>query len=413
MVSILSSPIELPSGLVLPNRLVKAAMAEGMATDSDPTDKHISAYTTWGSGGWGSIMTGNVEVSPVYRESNDTVLAKPSPSPTTLSAWKSWSHATQREGSPGIVQLVHPGRQSPPKAGDRPFSAPAIAPSAIPLNIGDGLLERVLAKVVFGTPRAMTVAEIKEVTEQFAYAAKMSYEAGFKAVELHAAHGYLLSTFLSPKFNTRTDDYGGSAAKRARIVVETIRAVRKVVPASFAVGLKLNSADVAGAENMEESLEQVGLIAAEQIDFLEISGGTYENPTMSTGNVKSKRTKDREAFFLDYAQAVRERHPNLILMVTGGFRSREGMENALKSGACDLIGVARPAAIWPHWPKETLLNEKVKDEEAIQSLDPVRPHWLLRMIPLRLINIGADSLYYAKQIGVIARGGIPVPPPKY
>lgn len=127
----------------------------------------------------------------------------------------------------------------------------------MPLNLGDSWLDQLVAKVAFGTPREMTLQDIEEVIQQFAAAAKFAYESGFKGVELHAAHGYLLTQFLSPKLNLRTDAYGGTAAKRAKIVIDIIRAVRKEVPASFCVGIKLNSADVAGHENLEENLEQV------------------------------------------------------------------------------------------------------------------------------------------------------------
>lgn len=237
----------------------------------------------------------------------------------------------------------------------------------------------------------MTVADIEEVIDQFAFAAKLSYEAGFRGVELHAAHGYLLSTFLSPKTNLRTDSFGGTPAKRARIVIEVVRAIRKVVPDSFCVGIKINSADVEGNESVEESLEQVGLIAAEQIDFLEISGGSYEKPRTIAGD-QAARSEKREAFFLDYASAVRGLYPNLILMVTGGFRSRKGMEAALQSGACDLIGIGRPAAVWPHLPKEVLLNEKVEEAAAVKKLNTLKLPLLLRMIPIKLIGFGTDSV---------------------
>ncbi|KAF9693280.1 hypothetical protein EKO04_008684 [Ascochyta lentis] len=158
-----------------------------------------------------------------------------------------------------------------------------------------------------------------------------------------------------------------------------------------------------GPFNLEESLEQVGLIAAEQIDFLEISGGSYEKPRMAVGD-QATRSEKREAFFLDYAAAVRERYPSLILMVTGGFRSRKGMQEALQSGACDLIGIGRPAAIWPHLPKEVLLNEKIEEAAAVKKLNTLKLPWLLRMIPIKFIGTGADTIYYAKQIQAIALG---------
>ncbi|KAJ4357027.1 hypothetical protein N0V95_002833 [Ascochyta clinopodiicola] len=370
---------------------LEAAMAEDMAENADPGDAHISAYTKWGSGGWGGVLTGNVEVSSKYRGSFKSVVAKPTLTETTRDVWKQWALTSQQEGTPTIVQLVHPGRQSPPKAGERGFFDQTIAPSPIPLNIGNGLLERALQKVAFGTPREMTIADIEEVIDQFSYAAKLAYETGFKGVELHAAHGYLLSTFLTPKTNLRTDAYGGTPAKRSQILIDVIRAVRKVVPDSFCVGIKINSADVGGDESLEESLEQVGLIAAEQIDFLEISGGSYEKPRMAVGD-QATRSEKREAFFLDYASTVRERYPKLVLMVTGGFRSRKGMEEALQSGACDLIGIGRPAAVWPHLPKDVLLNDKVDDTAAVKKLNKLKLPWLLRILPIKFIGTGADTV---------------------
>ena len=371
-------------------------MAEDMAVNAEPGDGHISAYTKWGTGGWGGVLTGNVEVSSRYRGSFKSVVAKSSMSEAARDVWKQWAFTSQQEGTPTIVQLVHPGRQSPPKAGDRGFFDPTIAPSPVPLNIGDGLLERALQKFAFGTPKEMTIADIEEVIDQFASAAKMVYEMGFKGIELHGAHGYLLSTFLTPKTNLRTDAYGGTPAKRARIVIEVLRAIRKVIPATFCVGMKMNSADVGGNESLEDSLEQVGLIAAEGIDFLEISGGSYENFSMSDGG-QATRSEKREAFFLDYASAVRERYPDLILMVTGGFRSRKGMEEALQSGACDLIGIGRPAAVWPHLPKEVLLNEQVEEAAAVKKLHKLKLPFLLRIIPVRFIGAGADTVSSCRQ----------------
>jgi 2,4-dienoyl-CoA reductase-like NADH-dependent reductase (Old Yellow Enzyme family) len=331
----------------------------------------------------------------------------------TRKVWEQYAEAIQRKGTPGIVQIVHPGRQSPVKSGNKGFLEKTIAPSAIPLNLGPGLLDKLVGALVFGTPREMTLGDIDEVVQQFATGAKAVYEAGFKGIELHAAHGYLLSQFLSPTSNQRTDAYGGNAAKRAQIVIDVIRAVRKQVPASFCVGLKLNSADSGGAGNLEESLEQVGLIAAEQIDFLEISGGSYENPRMfAADSPRAARTAAREAFFLDYAKAVRARYPNIILMVTGGFRSREGMKAALESNACDLIGIGRPAAIYPHWPKDVILNEEVEDKDAVVKLSLVKPKGLAAWIPVRLIHAGVDAIYYAGQIQRIGEGKTTIPPPE-
>lgn len=369
-------------------------------------------------------------MSSIYTGSPSNVVSQSTSPQEMKGVWKRWATAAQQNsklklceflvavtnaisGTPTLVQLVHPGRQSPVGCGDRRFFEKAIAPSAVPLVLGDGMLDRLLQKVLFGIPREMTVKEIREVVQQFASAAKLVYDSGFKGVQIHAAHGFLLTQFLSPKSNVRTDDYGGTPSKRARIVIDVIRAIRSVVPSSFCVGIKLNSADVGGAESLGESLEQVGLIAAEKIDFLEISGGTIEKLRMATGdNPVSQRTMRREAFFLDYARAVRAQYPDIVLMVTGGFRSRNGMQAALESNACDLIGLGRPAAVWPKLAKEVLLNKKVKDEDAKVDLRLVRGNWFVRNMAPRLVGVGVDVLYYARMIARLAEGKPTYPPPE-
>jgi 2,4-dienoyl-CoA reductase-like NADH-dependent reductase (Old Yellow Enzyme family) len=305
------------------------------------------------------------------------------------------------------------------------------------MKLGPGALDWLLSKVLFGTPHEMTLDQIAETVAQFAGAAKLAYESGFKGVQIHAAHGFLLTQFLSPTSNKRTDAYGGTPEKRARIVVEVIRAVRAAVPASFCIGIKVNSADVGGAESLEESLQQIGLITNEAIDFIEISGGTMENLRMAKGDPssssqgpeKSERTLHREAFFLDYARAVRARYPDVLLMLTGGFRSRRGMQDALDSGACDMVGVGRPSVIWPRWAKEVLLNKEVEDGDARVDLEFVKPTGLAAWVPLKLVGLGADvvsegellqcrselvanilQLYYANQILRLADGKETVAP---
>ncbi|PVI08104.1 FMN-linked oxidoreductase [Periconia macrospinosa] len=397
----LAEPLTLPSGLVLRNRLLKSAMAESMAgPKSNPADGHMTVYRTWSEGGWGCVLTGNVDVTTVYMGGPTNIAISSTPDAQTIELWKRWATAAQNQDTPGIVQLVHPGRQSF-VATRRGFFEPAIAPSPVPVVTGPGILEGLMSKLLFGTPREMTVAEIETVTQQFAHAAKFVYEVGFKGVEIHGAHGYLLTQFLSPKTNLRTDDYGGTPEKRARIVVEIIRAIRAVVPPSFCVGIKFNSADVGGHESLEESLQQVSLVAAEQIDYINISGGTLENMKMSGHDQpKAERTIQREAFFIDYARKVRNSFPNVILAVTGGFRTRKGMVAALESGACDIIGVGRPATVWPHLPKEIILNDKVPDEQADLSLALVQPPWWIKYLGIKMINFAADTVSSDDELGV-------------
>lgn len=279
----IAKPITLPSGLTLPNRLVKAAMAEAMCPDGVPTPALNAAYEPWADGGWGLVLTGNVQVDErwVGQPGDNTRVADEA---AMLAAWKPWARACKKNaaggsgGSPTLVQINHPGRQSPLGAGRRGFFAKTLAPSAVPLKLGEGVLARVASAVVFGTPKAMSVDEVAEVVRQFAATARVSAEAGFDGVQIHAAHGYLLAQFMSPHTNRRTDAYGGSPVKRARIVVEVVRAIRAATPAGFTVGIKFNSVDHQAEAELKDTIEQLRAIVDAGVDFLEVSGGSYEDP---------------------------------------------------------------------------------------------------------------------------------------
>jgi len=208
---------------------------------------------------------------------------------------------------------------------------------------------------LFKTPRALTEVEIREIVGRFATSACLAREAGFAGVQIHAAHGYLISQFLSPHHNRREDDWGGDPARRSRFLLEVYRAIRAAVGSDFPVGIKLNSADfLRGGFSEEASMAVVDAIAAEGIDVIEISGGTYESPAMVGHRVKESTMK-REAYFLEYAEKVRKR-VETPLVVTGGFRSGPAMLEALNSGATDLIGLGRPLAVEPDLPKRLMAD---------------------------------------------------------
>ncbi|KAJ9326978.1 hypothetical protein DTO027B5_5576 [Paecilomyces variotii] len=415
MPSVLSDPVKLPCGVVLPNRLSKAAMAEQMAKSSDhtPDDSFVQAYSRWAEGGWGSILTGNVQVDANYLGGpNDLAPPRdynPEKDAAVLQRWKKYADACQKHGSPGIVQLCHPGRQSPLGAGERGLLTSTIAPSPIPLDIGDGILATLVRMLVFPTPREMTVPDIETVTRQFVDAARLMADAGFSGIELHGAHGYLIDQFLSPKTNHRTDAYGGTPERRAKFLLDIITETRKAVPANFCIGIKLNSADH-DSSNFEDVMTQIGLVVAAGIDFIEISGGSYESPKMMGYELAQKqqrqtssRTAAREAFFLDFAREARKRYPDVVLMLTGGFRSRQGAEAAVKENACDLVGIGRPACVNPRFA-HLLLDEGTKDEEAQLPLEKAPVPTLMKWLPVKIQSAGAESVYYMAQIQRLAKG---------
>ncbi|RAK95178.1 NADH:flavin oxidoreductase/NADH oxidase family protein [Aspergillus ibericus CBS 121593] len=403
----LHESVRLPCGLVFPNRLAKAAMAESLAGSVNaPTPTLLEAYNQWSQGGWGALLTGNVQVDVDHlgtprdvalhaeytgKEGNEALVEN----------WTQYAQTCQQHGTPCIVQVCHPGRQSLRFAGRRGIFAPPIAPSAVPMQMGDGLVQRLINWLVFPPPREMTQADIDRVTRQFVDAARLMADSGFAGIELHGAHGYLIDQFLNSKSNKRTDAYGGSAENRAKFVVDMIHAIREAVPPTFAVGIKLNSADHSSS-TFEDTMTQIQLLTEAGIDFLEVSGGSYENPTMM-GPEKSQRTVAREAFFIEFATETRKRFPNLVLMLTGGFRTRAGAESALKQNACDVVGIGRPAAINPKLPL-VLLDESIPDEEAQLILKRVPMPFLAQLLSLKGVGAGLESSFYAKQIRRLAMG---------
>jgi 2,4-dienoyl-CoA reductase-like NADH-dependent reductase (Old Yellow Enzyme family) len=332
----LDAPLQLPSGLVLPNRVAKAAMSECLATsDGMPTEALVQLYERFSVGGSGLLITGNAIVDPGGRtEPNNVLLIEDRYAAEDLERLAAWARAAKAGGSAAFVQLSHAGRQTP-----RTVTWTPVAPSAVRLRGMGGL---------FSTPAALVQAQIEALVDRFARAAVMAEEAGFDGVQVHGAHGYLVSQFLSPLTNLRDDRYGGDLHGRMRFLIEVVRRIREFTRPGFSVAVKLNSADFQrGGFTLEDSMMVAQALAAEGIDLLEISGGTYEKPAM-VGSARAPRasTIAREAFFLEYAQRMRE-VVDLPLMVTGGFRTRAAMIEALAAGATDLIGMARPLALAP------------------------------------------------------------------
>ncbi len=323
----IETPFTLPGGLTLRNRLAKAALSEQLGTLANaPSTKLDTLFTQWSHGGFGLVLTGNVMVDRrALGEPRNVVIEDE----RHFAELQRWATATKSGGASAWMQINHPGRQSPRVLSPRP-----VAPSAVGVRGAAGQ---------FARPRALSDAEIHELIERFATAAGIAVRAGFDGIQIHGAHGYLISQFLSPLTNQREDAWGGTPEKRMRFLLEIVRAVRERIGGA-ALGVKLNSADFQrGGFSEQESMDVVEALSAEQLDLLEISGGTYESVALF-GNAESQRasTRSREAYFLEYAEQVRARAA-MPLMLTGGLRTRAGMDAALASGAIDLIGLGRPA----------------------------------------------------------------------
>jgi 2,4-dienoyl-CoA reductase-like NADH-dependent reductase (Old Yellow Enzyme family) len=318
-------------------------MSEQLATlDHRPTADLIRLYTRWACGGAGLLVTGNVMIDrSAVAEPRNVVLEDARDLPRLAQ----WAQVGRGAGVHLWVQLNHPGRQAL-----RFLSPQPVAPSAVPMR---------LARRAFAAPRALTAAEIPHLIERYAGAAALAKTAGFTGVQIHAAHGYLISQFLSPLTNRRSDAWGGTPAKRRRFLLEIYRATRTLVGREFPIGVKLNSADFQrGGYTAQESLEVAQVLAHEGVDVLEISGGTYESPVMvgPLAVPQPESTRQREAYFLDYVRQVRHTVAT-PLMLTGGFRSRAAMTAAIAEGSVDIIGLARPMAVEPDLPARLLTGQ--------------------------------------------------------
>ncbi|CAF1277921.1 unnamed protein product [Adineta steineri] len=398
----IAQPFEFPCGLKLSNRIVKAAMEESLGSgDNQPNEYIYRLYERWAKGSYGLLITGNVIIDERY-PGLMTDLMISNKDKIDIEKWKQYANICQSYGTPTIVQINHAGRQSP--IGKRPLKQPAIAPSPIPMALGDNIFARTIQRFILRTPEEMTRAQIDEAIQKFADGAEIVAKAGFAGVEIHGSHGYLVSSFLSPKTNKRIDDYGATPKDRMKFLFQIIDAIRNVVPQKFAVGVKLNSADFStGGLTEEESYDQIRWIDEHgSIDFIEISGGTYEAPAM--GGIEyqsqSERTRKREAYFIEFAAKVRN-ITTIPLIVTGGFRTRQGMNDAIHSNACDFVGIGRPACIQFNLP-EILLDKSIADENARALQYNIHGSHIFNLIPITGVGFGFASIWHNWQMHRVA-----------
>ena len=334
----MTDALHLPCRARLANRLAKAAITEGLADPRGwPTPALQTLYRGWSDAGFGLLISGNILVDGDHLERPGNVIIDRE-CPAQARALRAWTACATRDGAHFWAQLSHSGRQTPKAVNPHPLSV-----SDLQIGLAGGL---------FGKPQAMTVGEIQAVVEKFATAAGVCKAVGFTGVQIHAAHGYLLGSFLTPDVNNRSDSWGGSLENRARLLLDVVAAVRKRVGRGFPVAVKLNSADFQrGGFDVRDSLIVGKWLEAAGVDLLEISGGTYESPAMLGGAdanpdcapARKASTAAREAYFIEFARSLRQ-ELRMPIMLTGGLRSRAGMSAALEEGV-DVLGVARPVCI--------------------------------------------------------------------
>lgn len=397
----IADSLTLPCGAVLPNRLAKAAMTEGLADPQGRATPELERlYGLWADGGSGLLISGNVQIDRDHLERPGNVIIQGPQDDAALAGLRAMACAGTRAGGHIWMQISHAGRQTQVTVNPHPK-----APSAVAVG---------LPGKQFGLPEALTEAEILDLIERFGHAAEVAKETGFTGVQIHAAHGYLLSQFLSPRANLRTDQWGGSLESRARMLLAVVARVRAGVGPDFPIGVKLNSADFQrGGFAFEDSMVVARWLQDAGVDLLEISGGSYEQPAMM--DIQGMEAPDapkvaastaaREAYFVDFAKTMRA-SLTMPLLVTGGFRTRRAMNMALETGGADVIGLGRPLCVDTASPARLLAGADELDrwENKLKLLPP----WLsflggLKM--MRAVEGFAVTYWYYAQIDAIARTG--------
>ena len=376
-------------------------MTEGLAGRLGvPGEELCRLYKIWSDGGAGMLLSGNIMVDRHHLERPGNVVIDRPPDLEMRQALKRWANSATRKGNHFWAQISHAGRQTQKMVNAKPK-----APSAVKLALPGGQ---------FGEPVELNCGEIEDIISRFGICAAAVKEAGFTGVQVHAAHGYLLSQFLSPRSNRRTDEFGGALANRARPLLAIIEEIRSTVGPDYPISVKLNSADFQkGGFAFEDSLQVAQWLEAASVDLIEISGGTYEQPKLlgidgmeeeENQNIPAS-TLMREAYFVDFAMAMRKKL-KIPLMVTGGFRQSIAMKQAIESGGADVIGLGRPMCVMTDAPNQ-LLNgiDELPRYESQLALFPKWLLWLTKLKILRTVSSFAVQYWYYGQIDSLGRTG--------
>ena len=380
--NVLEEEMILPNGSILSNRIAKSAMSENLSNKyHEPTPVLIDVYKKWVQSGAGLLITGNIMIdSKAIGEPRNVVVENRK----NFELLKEWAKSVKGTNTHLWAQINHPGRQAMEQ-----INSDLKAPSAVPLKSGGRKGARKK------TPIALNENEILAIIEAFGNTAIILKDAGFSGVQIHGAHGYLVSQFLSPYSNVRTDKWGGSLENRARFVIEVYRKIRARVGSGFPIGIKLNSADFQkGGFSEEESMEVVKILSKEGIDLIEISGGTYEAPAMM--GKRKESTIKREVYFMDYIQKARK-ITNTPLMLTGGFRTTAVMKDAIVSNQLDIIGIARPFAVYPNIGNEIINESRMNFNTEIKKTG------------VKWIDGVMNIIWYESQIKRLGKGKVPKP----
>ncbi|KAJ3714986.1 hypothetical protein C8R42DRAFT_681286 [Lentinula raphanica] len=432
----------LPCGKVVPNRLVKVAMYEHLASirGGPPNRYHYALYSTWSEHDWGMIVTGNVIVSQDHLTLGRDMVVPRGLDDQTIRPFQKLAesiHGNKANRPLAIMQLSHGGRQSSNFLGGRLPFVPPLAPSALRSGQtleNEGIISNIFHLLLFQKPKAMSLADLDHLVSEFVRGAVLASQSGFDGIQLHAAHGYLLAQFLSPKSNIRTDEYSHDSLL---LLNRIVNAIRKAVPASFILGIKFNTGDYSGVEESKAQTTQDEraishlreIVAWRTIDFIEITGGDYENPNFvfSPGSTQSSRSS-RQAFFARFSARFMKELSSMsspndrlpLVLLTGGLRTPAHLYNVIASNHAHLLGIGRSSVLCPELPT-TLKNNQTTEVDLFNDFTPFKPEpdlslsftkrwpwtYIWRFVPrIKLIGAGVGIAWYALIIRQLAEGRI-------
>ncbi|MBD9650087.1 NADH:flavin oxidoreductase/NADH oxidase family protein [Ensifer sp. ENS09] len=358
----LFEPLQLPCGVTLSNRIAKSAMSDALGDGTGhPTPQQIRLYQRWAAGGLAVSIIGEVQLTAGYTENPGNLVLNEA---SDLGRFCELARHGGENGTQLWLQLGHAG-------------ALAYAPTSTPKGPS-----------AFNLPglrcAEITREETRQLPVQFARTARLAQQAGFGGVQIHAAHGFLLGQFLSPLFNKRSDEYGGAIANRMRPLLEAVEATRAAVGPNFPIAVKLNSSDeLEGGFDEEDALKVVATLHGSSVDLIDISGGTY-----FPGAKSASDRAGRGPYFLEFARRART-VTTKPLMLTGGFKTRAQAEDAVASGAVDIVGLARALVLEPSLPM--MWKADRKSEPLFPKFSDAPEGGITAWYTMRLAEIGADQ----------------------
>lgn len=357
----LGGSLALPCGAILKNRLVKSPMSDSLGTgEGDPTEAQGRLYERWALGGVALSVIGEVQIDPRFPERPGNLALHAG---SDMQALRSLTSRAVVNGAHLWAQLGHAGALS-----HASISEPK-GPSALDL---EGL-----------RCAGMSVEEVQALPGMFASAAVRAQAAGFSGVQIHAGHGFLLSQFLSPLFNHRSDAYGGSIEARCRLVIDIISQVRSAVGPSFPIGIRINSTDqLEGGLTEADALEVVRMLDRTSVDLIDLSGGTY-----FPGAKASSDSAGHGPYFLGFARHAKQ-VTKVPVMTTGGFKTRAQAVEAVAAGAVDMVGIARALVLDPQLATAWLIE--TGRDPVFPRFESVPPGGITAWYTMRLTAMGED-----------------------